>query len=90
LDRQRVDKWLWHARLVRTRSAAAALVAAGHLRVNSQRVTAPGYALKPGLVLTLALDGGVRVIRVEGFCERRGSAPQARSLYLELEKNIGE
>lgn len=87
LDRQRIDKWLWHARLVRTRSSAAALVAAGHVRVNGQRITAPGHALKADVVLTLALDGGVRVIRVEGFCERRGSAPQARLLYRDLEKN---
>ena len=40
LDRQRIDKWLWHARVVRTRSAAAALAASGHVRVNGQRVDA--------------------------------------------------
>ena len=32
LDRQRIDKWLWHARVVRTRQAAAALAASGHVR----------------------------------------------------------
>jgi ribosome-associated heat shock protein Hsp15 len=38
LDRQRLDKWLWHARVVRTRSAAAALAPTRHSRVNG----APG------------------------------------------------
>jgi ribosome-associated heat shock protein Hsp15 len=38
-ERQRIDKWLWHARIVRTRSDAARLVGAGHTRVNGQRVT---------------------------------------------------
>src|SRR5437868_4827680 len=40
LDRQRIDKWLWHARVVRTRSAAALLAASGHVRLNSQRIDA--------------------------------------------------
>ncbi|MFN3656068.1 MAG: S4 domain-containing protein [Pseudolabrys sp.] len=79
--RQRIDKWLWHARMVRTRSAAAALVAAGHVRVNAVRVTAPGHLLRTGDVVTLALDRAVRVIEVTGFCARRGDAAAARALY---------
>ncbi|NWG24699.1 MAG: RNA-binding S4 domain-containing protein, partial [Pseudorhodoplanes sp.] len=38
MDRQRIDKWLWHARVVRTRSAAAALASRGRIRVNAVRV----------------------------------------------------
>ena len=38
LDRQRIDKWLWHARVVRTRSAAAALCDAGLVRINGARI----------------------------------------------------
>ncbi|MGI8524970.1 MAG: S4 domain-containing protein [Pseudolabrys sp.] len=83
-DHQRIDKWLWHARMVRTRSAAAALVAAGHVRVNGARLTAPGHAVRRGDVLTLALDRSVRVIRVENFCERRGGPQRARDLYRSL------
>ena len=85
MDRQRIDKWLWHARLVRTRSAAAALVEAGHVRLDGERVTTPGHAVKAGTVITLALDRSVKVLKVEGFCERRGGAPQARSLYRNLQ-----
>jgi len=81
---QRIDKWLWHARMVRTRSAAAALVEAGHVRVNGARVTAAGHVVRRGDALTLALDRSVRVIAVEDVCERRGDAQRARALYRNL------
>jgi ribosome-associated heat shock protein Hsp15 len=82
--RQRVDKWLWHARFVRTRSAAAALVETGHVRLNGQRVTAASQLVREGDVITLALDRAVRIVEVAGFRERRGAAPEARSLYRDL------
>ena len=84
-DHQRVDKWLWHARIVRTRSDAVALAQAGYVRLNGQRITAPGQRVRIGDVLTLALDQSVRVLRVEGFCDRRGSRPEARILYRDLD-----
>jgi ribosome-associated heat shock protein Hsp15 len=85
-DRQRIDKWLWHARMVRTRGDAAALVQAGYVRINSAKVIAPSHPVQIGDVVTLALDRTVRVIQVEGFCERRGDAPTARTLYRDLTK----
>jgi ribosome-associated heat shock protein Hsp15 len=87
-DRQRIDKWLWHARMVRTRSDAAALVQAGYVRINSAKISAHGHAVRQGDVVTLALDRTVRVIQVEGFCERRGDAPAARTLYRDLTKTL--
>ena len=89
IDRQRIDKWLWHARMVRTRSAAAALTEAGYVRLNGKRVTAPGHLVRIGDVVTLALDRAVKVIQVEGFCERRGTAPAARALYRDLTRSSG-
>ncbi len=80
MDRQRIDKWLWHARVVRTRQAAAALAASGHVRVNAQRIDAASRPVKPGDVVTVALDRAVRVLKVVGFSERRGSADDARTL----------
>jgi ribosome-associated heat shock protein Hsp15 len=82
--RQRIDKWLWHARMVRTRSNAAALVEAGHVRLNGKRVDGASQQVRMGDVVTVALDRSVRVIEVAGFCERRGGAPEARALYREL------
>ena len=83
-DRQRIDKWLWHARVVRARSAAAALVASGHVRINGTRIDAPGRAIRPGDVVTVGLDRTVRVMRVIGFVERRGGSEAARALYEDL------
>ena len=83
-DRQRIDKWLWHARMVRTRGDAAALATAGFVRVNGKRMTAASHLVRIGDVITLALDRSVRVVRVEGICERRGNASAARVLYRDL------
>jgi len=85
LERQRLDKWLWHARVVKTRTSAAALVEAGHVRVNGVREKAPGHAVKTGDVLTIGLDRGVRLLKVIGFAERRGDASAARVLYVDLQ-----
>ncbi len=85
IERQRIDRWLWHARVVRTRPDAAALVAAGRIRLNGSRQTAPGHAVKAGDMLTVTLDGGVRLLKVTGFAERRGDAASARRLYAELQ-----
>ncbi|RAI32049.1 hypothetical protein CH340_16705 [Rhodoplanes serenus] len=82
-DRQRIDKWLWHARVVRTRSAAAALAAGGHVRVNGVRIDAASRAVRRGDVVTVALDRRVRVLTVTGFAERRGSADDTVGLYEE-------
>jgi len=84
LERQRIDKWLWHARMVRTRTDAAALTTAGFVRLNGKRMTAAGHPVRIGDVVTVALDRTVRVVRVEGLCERRGGAPVARTLYRDL------
>ncbi len=83
-DRQRIDKWLWHARVVRTRTSAASLVDAGHVRLNGDRVTAASRAVKAGDVITVALDRAVRVMKVTGFAERRGNADAASVLFEDL------
>ena len=88
-ERQRIDKWLWHARMVRTRSDAAALVEAGYVRLNGKRITVPSQNVAIGDVVTLALDRSVKVVRVEGFCEKRGDAPAAREIYRDLTKGSG-
>jgi ribosome-associated heat shock protein Hsp15 len=83
-DRQRIDRWLWNARVVRTRTTAAALITAGNVRVNAVRVTAPGRDVKCGDVVTVALHGGIRVLKVAGMAPRRGDASAASLLYEEL------
>lgn len=84
MDRQRIDKWLWHARVLRTRSAAAELVTSGHVRLNSERVTASSRLVRTDDVITIALDRQVRILKVTGFAERRGNAEAGRGLYADL------
>ena len=83
-DRQRIDRWLWHARIVRTRDAAASLADAGYVRINGVKIDAPGRFVRAGDVITVALDRSVRVLRVTGFVERRGPASAGPSLYEDL------
>jgi len=84
LDRQRIDKWLWHARVVRTRTAAAGLVDGGLVRLNGARIDAPSRVVRVGDVVTIAFDT-IKVLKVTGFSERRGSATDAASLYENLQ-----
>ena len=84
MDRQRIDKWLWHARMVRTRTDAAKLTEAGFVRLNGARVAQPSRAVRVGDVVTLVLDRPVRVVKIEGFCERRGQAAATRALYRDV------
>jgi len=70
--------------VVRTRTSAAALVDAGQVRLNGERVSATSRAVKAGDVVTVALDRTVRIMKVTGFAERRGDADAARVLYEDL------
>ena len=82
--RQRIDRWLWHARIVKTRTLAASLVASGHVRVNGRRAESPAHAVQKDDILTIALLSRVRVLRVADFSGRRGGAALAITLYEEI------
>jgi len=84
LDRQRIDRWLWHARVVRTRRAAAALASCGHVRVNGARILAPSRMVRAGDVITVALERKVRVLKVRAFVDRRSPVQADQILYDEL------
>jgi len=89
VERQRLDKWLWHARIVKARASAAALVEGGRVRVNGNRQNAPGHGIKLGDVLTISLDQGVRVLQVTAFSDRRGNAEAGRQLYSDVQVTPG-
>ncbi len=82
--RQRLDKYLWFARVVKTRTLATKLVAAGQVRINSERTVNPAKQVGESDVLTIALDRTVRVLRITGIGERRGPYEEARLLFDEL------
>lgn len=78
----RIDKWLWHARLYKTRSLAQAAACSGVLRLNNARVQKASVAVKPGDVLTVPRGHReVAVIRVRALGIRRRPAPEAQALY---------
>jgi ribosome-associated heat shock protein Hsp15 len=84
VEGQRIDRWLWHARVVRTRDAAAALAGTGYVRVNGMRIRAPSRMVRSGDVITVALRHAVRVLKVRGFVDRRGKAGTGAVLYEDL------
>ncbi|MCL2715293.1 MAG: S4 domain-containing protein [Alphaproteobacteria bacterium] len=82
---ERLDKWLWHARVVKARSSMAHLIRQGHVRLNGTRVTSPGHVVRVGDVVTVVSGQWLRVLRVVGFATQRGNAVAAREIYQELE-----
>lgn len=82
--RQRIDKWLWHARIVKTRTLAQKLATSGHVRINIEKAEQSSALVHPGDVLTIGLDSGVKVLRILAIGDRRGPAAEARLLYEDL------
>ena len=81
----RLDKWLWHARFFKSRTLAARHVEAARCRLDGRVVDKPHATVAPGMVLTFALGPRVRVLRIKALGERRGPAPEARTLYDEID-----
>lgn len=81
----RADKWLWHARLFKSRTLASRLCESGRLRVNGAVVRKSHQVLRPGDVLTFPKGADIRVVRVVDLGSRRGPAPEARGLYEDLQ-----
>ncbi len=82
--RQRIDKWLWFARLTKTRTLAQKLALSGRVRLNRAKIEAASQLVKAGDVLTIAGERGVRVLKVVDPGSRRGPAPEAQRLYEDL------
>jgi ribosome-associated heat shock protein Hsp15 len=80
----RVDKWLWHARFFKSRSLAAQVVSAGHVRINSNKISKPSHNVASGDVLTFPQGNLVRVVRMIAPGTRRGPAPEAQALYEDM------
>ena len=77
----RIDKWLFCARLYRSRVLAQHAAGSGKVRLNGNRVEKPGQAINPGDVLTLGKGADVMALKVLALATRRGGAPEARKIY---------
>jgi len=84
--RLRIDKWLWAARLFRTRSLATDAVESGQVRVNDERVK-PSRAVRAGDRVTIRKSGLEWNAEVTAVAERRGSATEAAKLYREADES---
>ena len=82
--RQRIDKWLFFARLRKSRSLAAKSVESGDVRVNDVNIRQPSHAVRPGDVIVLSLDRHDMVVKVLLTGERRGPYEEARLLYSDM------
>ena len=84
MESLRIDKWLWAARVFKTRSVAADACDGGKVDVNDQSAK-PAKAVRPGDHIKVSLpQGRRRILKVVGLDERRGSAAHARLLYDDL------
>ena len=80
----RADKWLWQARFFKSRTLAAKAIQGG-IRLSGEKTDKPNRSVRVGDVLTFQQGRTIRVIRVEALGTRRGPAPEARTLFTDLD-----
>ncbi len=90
IARQRIDKWLFFARVVKSRSLGAKLATSGRVRINGTKCEYASATVKPGDTLTLTLEQRIMVYRVEAPGTRRGPAEEAHTLYADLSPQAGD
>jgi len=84
-ETMRLDRFLWFARIAKSRSAAQAIAEAGMLRLDGRRIERSAAPVRVGCILAFPLHGKVRVLRVEALPKRRGPPAEAALLYTSLE-----
>jgi len=84
LEKQRLDKWLFFSRAVKSRTLAQKLIETGAIRVNSERTERSDHKVGAGDVLTMTIHDQLRVWRILAAGDRRGPAPEAQGLYEDL------
>jgi ribosome-associated heat shock protein Hsp15 len=80
----RIDKFLWFARITKTRALAQRLAEAGHIRIDGRRIDRAHAIVKPGETITLMIHDRIRILRIEALPMRRGPPAEARACYNDL------
>ncbi len=82
---QRLDRWLWYARIFKTRTLAAKFVQDGHVRVTTNQATVraekPSFTIRPGDTLVFTRGEQLRILEIIALAARRGPASEAQTLY---------
>lgn len=86
-ERVRLDKWLWAARLFKTRALAKTAIEGGKVEIDGQRPK-PGKEIGIGTILKVRQGQDEKTLTITGLSEQRRSAPEAQQLYMELEDSI--
>jgi len=89
-DSLRLDKFLWFARIVKTRALAQTLAEQGRIRIGGRVVDRAHAPVRVGDVMSFAQRGAVRILRVEALPARRGPPAEARALYTEIAEGGSE
>lgn len=87
-ERERIDKWLWHARFYRSRALAQQAAASGLIRLNGARVEKPSASVQSGDIVTLPRGRDVLAVRIQALATRRGPFAEARKLYVVIEDSL--
>jgi ribosome-associated heat shock protein Hsp15 len=88
LVKQRLDRWLFFARAVKSRTLAQKLIETGAVRVNSERTIRTDHPVGAGDVLTVTVHARLLVWRVLDPGARRGPPGEARGLYEDLSPDV--
>lgn len=89
---QRLDKWLWCARIFKTRALACRVISGKGARItrsgSTQRTDKPSFAIRPGDRVSLAKERQILILEIVSLAERRGPAPEARTLYIDHTESL--
>lgn len=85
-DGLRLDKWLFFARVFKSRAIAVERIEAGGVRVNGQSCNKPGKLVRPGDRIVVSAFGHVRAMEITALGQRRGPAAEAQGLYHDLDE----
>lgn len=82
--KERLDKFLFFSRAIKSRTLAQKVIETGAIRVNSERTDRSDLKVGAGDVLTMSLHGRIVVWRILDCGTRRGPASEAQGLYEDL------
>lgn len=86
-DRHRIDKWLWHVRLFKTRSLASDAVSGGKVKLDGDRVK-PAHEVRVGQLVAISQGDRAIEVQVVSLPPRRGPAPEAQTCYAETPASV--